>query len=198
MAGGGKGNDRRPRRLLRPFMVIVCILGAYLIANYAFRASGHVYPETMKLVNFGLFVYLIYHFLRKPLVAMIDSKIADACELLKTTKSQLAEAKSDHQEAQRLLSGLEDEVEKLGARAKELGEAERDALIADGKERAGSIINQASVTLEGREREIRRGIFEEVAQRCVDVAGARISQRLTPDLHLALVKSRISAIGRRS
>ena len=197
MAGGGKGKDRRSRRLLRPSMAIVYILGAYLIVNYALRVSGHAYPETMKLVNFGLFAYLIYRFLRKPLLAMIDSKVEDACELLKTTEAQLAEAKGDHQEAQRLLSGLDDEAAKLSARAKELGEVERSALIADGKERAGSIIDQASVTLKGREREIRQEVFEEVAQRCVDVAGARISERLTPALHLALARSRILAIGRR-
>jgi len=194
----GKGKDRRSRRLLRPSMIVVYILGAYLIVNYVLRVGGHVYPETMKLVNFGVFVYLIYHFLRKPLLDMIDAKIADVDELLKTTESQLAEARSEHEEAQRLLSGLEADIEKIGVRSRELGQVEREALIVDGRERAASIISQASVALKGREREIRREIVREVAQRCVDVAGARISQRLTPDLHLALVRSRISAIGRRS
>ena len=194
----GKGKDRRSRRLLRPSMIVVYILGAYLIVNYVLRVGGHVYPETMKLVNFGVFVYLIYHFLRKPLLDMIDAKIADVDELLKTTESQLAEARSEHEEAQRLLSGLEADIERIGARSRELGQVEREALIEDGRERAASIISQASVALKGREREIRREIVREVAQRCVDVAGARISQRLTPDLHLALVRSRISAIGRRS
>jgi len=194
----GKGKDRRSRRLLRPSMIVVYILGAYLIVNYVLRVGGHVYPETMKLVNFGVFVYLIYHFLRKPLLDMIDAKIADVDELLKTTESQLAEARSEHEEAQRLLSGLEADIEKIGVRSRELGQVEREALIEDGRERAASIISQASVALKGREREIRREIVREVAQRCVDVAGAKISQRLTPDLHLALVRSRISAIGRRS
>ena len=194
----GKGKDRRSRRLLRPSMIVVYILGAYLIVNYVLRVGGHVYPETMKLVNFGVFVYLIYHFLRKPLLDMIDAKIADVDELLKTTESQLAEARSEHEEAQRLLSGLEADIAKIGARSRELGQVEREALIEDGRERAASIISQASVALKGREREIRREIVREVAQRCVDVAGAKISQRLTPDLHLALVRSRISAIGRRS
>ena len=194
----GKGKDRRSRRLLRPSMIVVYILGAYLIVNYVLRVGGHVYPETMKLVNFGVFVYLIYHFLRKPLLDMIDAKIADVDELLKTTESQLAEARSEHEEAQRLLSGLEADIEKIGVRSRELGQVEREALIVDGRERAASIISQASVALKGREREIRREIVREVAQRCVDVAGAKISQRLTPDLHLALVRSRISAIGRRS
>jgi len=179
-------------------MIVVYILGAYLIVNYVLRVGGHVYPETMKLVNFGVFVYLIYHFLRKPLLDMIDAKIADVDELLKTTESQLAEARSEHEEAQRLLSGLEADIAKIGARSRELGQVEREALIMDGRERAASIISQASVALKGREREIRREIVREVAQRCVDVAGAKISQRLTPDLHLALVRSRISAIGRRS
>lgn len=194
----GKGKDRRSRRLLRPSMIVVYILGAYLIVNYVLRVGGHVYPETMKLVNFGVFVYLIYHFLRKPLLDMIDAKIADVDELLKTTESQLAEARSEHEEAQRLLSGLEADIEKIGVRSRELGQVEREALIEDGRERAASIISQASVALKGREREIRREIVREVAQRCVDVAGAKISQRLTPELHLALVRSRISAIGRRS
>ncbi len=190
--------QERSKGFLRRSMTVVYILGAYLIINFVLRVADHPYPETMKLVNFAIFVGLIYHFLRKPLLAIIDSKIADVDELLTSTKSQLEEARAEREDAQRAIDGVDDEIEQLFARARELGDMERDGLIDDGKERAGNIVAQAHVTLEGREREIRQEIREEMAGRCVDLARSRILEKLTPEIQLALIRARMSAIGRRA
>ena len=190
--------QERSRGFLRRSMTVVYILGAYLIVNLVLRVADHPYPETMKLVNFVIFVGLIYHFLRKPLFAIIDSKIADVDELLTSTKAQLEEARTEREDAQRAIDGIDDEMEELFGRARGLGETERDGLIDDGKERAGNIVEQAHVTLEGHEREIRQEIREEMAGRCVALARSRILEKLTPEIQLALIRARMSAIGRRA
>ncbi len=198
MQDSGNRKQERSRGFFRRSMTVVYILGAYLIVNFILRVVDHPYSETMKLVNFVIFVGLIYYFLRKPLLAIIDSKIADVDELLTSTKSQLEEARKEREDAQRAIDGVDDEIEQVLARARELGEMERVALIDDGKERAGNIVAQAHVTLEGREREIRQEIREEMAGRCVDVARSRILEKLTPEIQLALIRARISTIGRRA
>ena len=198
MRNSENGNPERSHGVFKRSMIVVYILGAYLIVNYVLKVSDHAYSETWKLVNFGLFVGLIYYFLRKPLLAMLDSKIADVDELLNSTKSELEASRKEREAALRAIDGIEDEIEKLLTRARELGEMERDALIADGKERARNIVEQAHVTLEGRELEIRQGIREEMAGRCVDLARSQILKKLTPEIQLALIRARISAIGRRA
>jgi len=190
--------QERSRGFFRRSMTVVYILGAYLIINFVLRVVDHPYPETMKLVNFAIFVGLIYHFLRKPLLAIIDSKIADVDELLTSTEAQLEEARTEREGALRALDGIDDEIEELLARARGLGEMERDGLIDDGKERSRNIVEQAHVTLEGREREIRQEIRGEMAGRCVDLARSRILEKLTPEIQLALIRARMSAIGRRA
>jgi len=186
--------QERSKGLLRGSMIVVYIIGAYLIVNFILRVADHPYPESMKFVNFVVFVGLIYHFLRKPLLAMIDSKIADVDELLTSTKAQLQEAKTERENAQLAIDGIGDEIEELLARMRGLGEIERDRLIDDGKERSHNIVEQAHVTLEGREREIRQEIREEMAGRCVDLARSSIIEKLTPEIQLALIKARMSAI----
>ena len=182
---------------LRPSMTTVYILGIYLIMNFVLRFTvDHWWPETAKHINFVIFVYLIYHFLRKPLLALIDSKIADVDELLTSTKTQVEEARTERQDAQAALDGISAEIEELLTRAKDLGEMEREALAEDGEERARNILEQAEVTIQGRECEIRQEIREEFAGRCVEAARARLAEKLTPEVQIALIRARISAVGR--
>ncbi|MBN1593975.1 MAG: ATP synthase F0 subunit B [Candidatus Coatesbacteria bacterium] len=177
-------------------MIVVYILAAYLIINYAIRLSEQAYMETWKLANFIIFVGLLYWKLRKPLIGMIDSKIADVDEALQSTEAELQEAKTELADARSTLDGLDAEIESLIARARELGEGERDGLIDDGRERARNIVEQAYVTLQGREREIKQEIREELAERCVQLARSRIAEKLTPELHISLIRSRIPSIRR--
>ena len=198
MGNKDNGSSNRPHGFFKPSMIVLIILCAYLIGNLALRFADHPYPETMKLINFGLFVGLIYYFLRKPLLAMLDAKIADVDELLKSTQSDLEASRTERDEARRALDGIDNEIENLLARAKERGELERTTLIDDGKKHGRNIVEQAAITLKGREREIRQEIREEISGRCIDLARSRIQKRLTPEVHLAVIRARISSIRSRA
>lgn len=189
--------NRDLKRFSRRPMIVVYILALYLVVNFAMRVSAQPYPETMKLVNFLVFALVIYRLLKKPLLEMIDSKIRDVDELVKRTGSELSAAIVQHKEAQQLIAGLEEEVSGLLTRAKQQGEIEREMIIEDGKRRARNILQQGQVTLEGRQSAINQEMHEQIARRCVEKARAKIASTLSPKMHLAIIRSRISKVGRR-
>jgi len=191
----GKG-DLRERLFRRP-MILVYVLCAYLIVNFILRVTAEsAYAETMSLVNFTAFAYLFYRLIKKPLLQILDSKIKELDELFKHSESALAKVQKDHQKAVKLLGGLDQDVAKIIAKAKKQGCAEKEDLIADGARRACSIVEQAKVTLEGMARAMHQKVNEEIARRCVVRAKERLVQRLTPEAHVALIRSRILRVRR--
>jgi len=178
-------------------MIILYILAAYLLVNFAMRVAAHPYPETMKLVNFIAFVVVLYRLLKKPLLSAIDKKISDIEELLNETKASLEAAKQKHKEASARLAGADEEVSKLLARARELGQIEKELLIENGEKRAERIVQEAHRTLEGRFREAKLAVQKEIAARCVKRSREKIAQMLNAEMHLALIRSRIASIGER-
>lgn len=182
----------------KPWLAPLFILCGYVIVNYVLRVSSHPWAETLKLVNFAVFAYLLYRVLRKPLVGAIDSKIADVDELLRTTESELAEATAEHERMRSLLDSADAETSRILTKSKQLGIEEQETLVEDGRRRANNVLQQGKITVEGREREVRQTIREEIAKRCVGKARDMIGSKLTPEKQLVLIRSKISRIGRRS
>ncbi|MBN2208246.1 MAG: ATP synthase F0 subunit B [Candidatus Coatesbacteria bacterium] len=184
------------QRLLRTPMILAYVLCAYLIVNFIIKVPADPWAESWRLINFAAFAYLLYRIVRKPLLQAIDSKIKELDELFKHSESALAKVQKDHEKAVKLLGGVDQDGAKIIEKARNQGEAEKEDLIADGARRARSIVEQAKVTLEGMERAMYQKVHEEMVRRCIARARERLDQRLTPEAHLALIRSRIPKVRR--
>jgi len=191
------GSARPLRSLFRPSLIVLYVMGAYLLVNFVIRASKNPYPEAMKLFNFVIFAGLLYFLLRKPLSSIIGAKIAELDRNLRESLSQLEDLRIKHVEASQLVAGMEGEASEIIARVTEQGESERARLIADGTKRAEAIIAQATVALESSERRSRQTVQQEIVRRAIERARLKIRNDLTPAMHLAIIRSRISMVGKR-
>lgn len=146
------------------------------------------------IINFVLFVVLMVAVLRKPLRAFLQTR-------RETFEAMLAESQRAHQEAAAKLAEYETRLAKLDAEiaemkrtAKEEGEKDRAAIVAQAKEYAGKLKTDTSrmVAQELRaSKELLKGTTIDLA---IVLAERMLRQQLKPADHAKLVKGYIQQL----
>lgn len=160
----------------------------------------YVHPETPNLVliiativNFSIFAFIIIKFagpaFNKNMVARRENLLAEieeASRLRREAEEQLAayQAKLDAFDAERTT---------LIEEFRELGERERDRLVAEGKDEAARIVADAKALGEREALSAERGIEAKLVDKAMDLAVADVQRQINPMLQNRLIERSIDS-----
>lgn len=148
----------------------------------------------IQVINFLILLVILYRFLYKPLLGMLDARSA-------AIKRQLAEAQAAREEAQRQLAEFEArfraaQAEAQAVRERTLREAAetRERLTAEARREAARLLEAAQAQIAQEVRLARSELRAEVGVLAVQIAERLIRKSLRDEDHRRLVQEALARI----
>jgi ATP synthase F0 subunit b len=155
------------------------------------------YPgfEAWKFFNLGLFIYIMYRILNKPLSETFKAK-------RETIRAELIRAEEQRQAAlaqltstEAKLAQMETESNNVIERAKREAEAERERILRETQEEASKLRQQAMSEIERVSNQVKKELRRFSAEESIRLAEQRIRRDINAERDARLVKANIQAIG---
>lgn len=152
--------------------------------------SGVVFP----VVNFALFLFILYKFGKKPAADSARKRRDDFEALFNQAQQTKLEAEKKLAEINARLSNLKNEIETLKQQSLEDAQREADKIVNNARELANHFRSEAGrmaeVELLKAEKKLQSEVIEQVKKNVVD----KLSRSLNSDQHIELINSRISGL----
>lgn len=147
-----------------------------------FTLRGFIYA----IVNFLLLVALLYKFMHKPLLNMLESR-------REKIRSRKEEAEKAHREAQELkeeyqanLASIEEERSNLLSEAKTQTEDQREKILTEARESARKEVEEARRDWERRRKDAVEELRQDIVSTAAELAGAILQKVTGNDVEKAL------------
>lgn len=153
----------------------------------AATAEGGVMETVAKLFNFAVLVFILVHFLRRPIANYLVDRSQQIRHALVEAAATRERASADLASVQARLAALPAELQALKARGAEEVQAEQErikVLAASERER---VLAQTRREIDQRYRLARRALLQETAEQASVIARARIERDMTPDDQARLI-----------
>ena len=143
------------------------------------HGSGEMLDLLYRVINFALLVIILFVVIRKTAIRnFFSDRREDIRKKLDDLKSEKSAAESRFKELEKKLEEFEVKKNEIIAQLKAEGEAEKEKIIAEAKEKAKQILAQADVTIE-REIQIAK---DRLRQGVVDVAIQKAQKIIVKDI----------------
>jgi F0F1-type ATP synthase membrane subunit b/b' len=149
-----------------------------------------------KAVNFLILFGGLAFVLRKPLAAMLGKRAFDIQETMRLADESKAEAEKKHQEADRDIAGLAEEIRRMTDTAQTVAQHEKERISRLAAEEAARI---KKYTEQEIDQQVRGGLQElkaYAAEKGTSLARERIRKKLTPARQAALIDKSIQRLSR--
>ena len=140
-----------------------------------------------QIVNFGLLLFILWRFAYKPVLKMLSDrkqKIQDSLEYAEKVKREAAD---QQKEFDRKLEEARRQAQSAAAAAAQVGEKEREVIVAQAREEARKLIDQAKGQIEYERKQMMSELREEVVRLSLLAAQQVVSQSLDDQAHRRLV-----------
>jgi len=179
----------------------VCILSLGLV-SFAFASGGGeeaavpLWKDYLwKIINFGILVFILFKFGKKPFQSFLKQRT----ELIEKT---LKEAKEAKELAQKALQEVEErfrtkdkEIEEILSASKRAGEQERERLLEEGNKLREKIYDQAKVNIDYELKHAKDAIKAEAVEIAMELAEKKLKERLTKKEQEILFEESLTKIG---
>lgn len=129
-------------------------------------------------LNFLIWLAIIVWLLRKPLGEHLAGRRRDVEEGLVEAERLEKEAKVKHAEYSERLAHLDEELDKLRKEMVQVGEAERDRIIADAEARAARMRKDATFLIEQQMKQLRADLTREAIEAAVAAAETALAAQV--------------------
>jgi F-type H+-transporting ATPase subunit b len=150
-------------------------------------AGESIWSWLFKLINFGVLVWILVRYGGKPFKNYLQNRHKGIKEKIDEAERLLKEAEGLKREYEVRLSGLDQEIEAFKKATLEEVEREKEKVIAEAKEYAMKIKEQARLTYEYEAREAREKIREEIGRLVIERAEEIVRKSFTEEDHNRLV-----------
>lgn len=129
----------------------------FLFVEAAFASEGGGHGESgagltdllYRFINFALLVIILVFVVRKTSIKdFFSARRAEIAQKFETLKNEKSEAESRYQALDKKLREFEDQRKTIIAQYRAEGEAEKQKIIADARDRAGQIVAQAELSIQ--------------------------------------------------
>ena len=164
--------------------------------NILFRAPGTPPPLGAMLVNTGILFYLLYRFGNRPVKDALKKRrdsimqgMDDAARMKRDAEERLTdlEDKIDH---------IEDEIERVRREMKAAGQAERERVLAEAKERRERMERDARLLVSQELKVAHDALLQETVASAISSAREAIEKALTPAEHKRLAEEYLAGMER--
>ena len=140
-------------------------------------------------LNFLIWLAIIVWLLRKPLGEHLAGRRRDVEEGLVEAERLEKEAKVKHAEYSERLAHLDEELDKLRKEMVQVGEAERDRIIADAEARAARMRKDATFLIEQQMKQLRADLTREAIEAAVAAAETALAAQVGGSDHERLAEA---------
>jgi F-type H+-transporting ATPase subunit b len=181
-------------------ILIITAFVSIMVAGIVFASSSGGEHETSimdwvwRFLNFAILVVILVVFMGKPMKEYFKKRT----ELIEKSIKNASEAKSAAEMALRdiedKLKLKDDEIKKIMDSARRSGEADRDALIEDGKVMSERIKEQAKANIEMELKQAKEELKADAAQLAIELAEKKIKERLSHDDQMKILEESLKKI----
>ncbi len=140
-----------------------------------------------QIVNFFILFFLLKAFAYKPILKMLESRRQKIQESLEYAEKVKKDAAEQQKEFDRKLEETRRETQAASAAAAQVGEKEREAILAQAREDARKLIEQAKGQIEYERKQMLSELREEVVRLSLAAAQKVINQSLDEKAHRQLI-----------
>lgn len=135
-----------------------------------------------RFINFTvLVIVLVVVFKKFGIKEMLTTRIDEIKQRLDDLKREKEETENKYLESERKLREFEGEKQDIIEQFKKEGEAERERIIAEARQRSAQILKQAELTIQqemqSAKKRLREGVVELAAQRAGEIMGKEMTDK---------------------
>jgi len=117
-----------------------------------------------QLINFGLLLFLLWRFAYKPVLGMLNGRKQKIQESLEYADKVKQDAAAQQKEFEKKLEETRREMQAAAASAAQVGEKEREAIVAQAHAEARKMVEQARGQIEYERKQMLSDLREEVVR----------------------------------
>ncbi|MBI5301683.1 MAG: F0F1 ATP synthase subunit B [Chloroflexi bacterium] len=140
-----------------------------------------------QVINFFVLFFLLGAFAYKPVLKMLESRKQKIQESLEYAEKVKRDAAEQQKEFDRKLEETRRETQAASAAAAQVGEKEREVILAQAREDARKLIEQAKEQIEYERKQMLSDLREEVVRLSLAAAQKVINQSLDEKAHRQLI-----------
>ena len=182
-------NIYRGKKRLRFFLVGVLLItlvgGLALTALAAESQQGtgsfkKIWMNSWRVLNFLILVFFLVKLLKEPLSRFFQESARSIRKKLQGTEEAYLQAQRELEEVEKRLASLDAQTRKLRTAIGEIGEKERDKIIANARQTAEHMLEKARLeavySVEQAKSELRRQVIDEAVKKAGDSVRKVINQ----------------------
>ena len=197
-------NIYRDKKRVRFFLVgvlLVTLLGGLALSALAAESQQgtsnfkKIWMTSWRVLNFLILAFFLVKLLKEPLSRFLQESARSIRENLQGTEEAFLQAEGELEEVEKRLESLEEETQKLRTAIGELGEKERDKIIANARQTAEHTLEKARLeagySVEQAKSQLRRQVIDEavrIAEESVRKAITNSDQKRLVDEYLHNLK----------
>ena len=150
------------------------------------------------LINFAIFVGLLFFFLRKPVKEFWASREGQIRFEIEESERLSREAKVQNDELKKTISGLDAEAKSLTLSLEREGELEKKQIVDEGQRRSERLKQDSVRIMDQESRKAREVLKEQVANLALETAEKLIQENIQAQDQQRLSEQYISAVERQA
>jgi len=185
-------------------LVSIATVLLLISASAALAASGEAHHADSgvllkdflyRCLNFAIMVGILVYFITKPVRKGMAARREEIEKNLRDARAAKEEAESKFAEYDRKLSKASAEIEEIYASIRKEGELEREKILANAKEMAEKIGQEAEKTAANEVSKARARLREEATLMAIEIAEELLKKNFTREDHSRLVDEYLQKVG---
>ena len=140
-----------------------------------------------QIVNFGLLLFVLWRFAYKPVLKMLDDRKQKIQASLDYAEQVKRDAANQQKEFEKKLDETRREIQAASAAASQAGEKEREVILAQARDEARKLVEQAKSQIDYERKQMLSDLREEVVRLSMLASQKVIGQSLDEKAHHRLV-----------
>lgn len=140
-----------------------------------------------QIVNFGLLLFVLWRFAYKPVLKMLDDRKQKIQASLDYAEQVKRDAANQQKEFEKKLDETRREIQAASAAASQAGEKEREVILAQARDEARKLVEQAKSQIDYERKQMLSDLREEVVRLSMLTSHKVIGQSLDEKAHHRLV-----------
>ena len=133
----------------------------------------------MQIINFGLLLLLLWHFLYKPVLAMVAKRQKTIEKGIKDAEDAKKKLESADDEKTSIIAEANKDAEEIISKAKKRGEEKGNEALTDAQSKADAVAKNAALKAEEARAKVLRDTEAEIAQTAILAAEKLMLKKLS-------------------
>lgn len=144
-----------------------------------FRAPGEPPPYLASLINFGILVFILVRYGRKPLASWLAKRKETITREIEDAEKMRREAEERLQQYEGRLARIGEELARIRREFREQGERDQERIVREARERQEQLRKDTELLLAEEDNKMRRELLAEVINEATRLATELLTRRLT-------------------